>query len=300
MLSIVIPSYNDAKNIPLAIASANQIKHVNEIIVIDDCSTDNTECLVKEISANFRKVKYFKNSVNRGSGLSFLKGLEKIQNKYVLMLNSDDFFVPEAIERLFEYTINNRLDLGYGKMAIKKKTGIHRYTHPGYKNKSYIENKNELTDLLVFDMYIPSFGAVINYNEIKKFYNISYYEKLNYNFGKSFKAHDYDLFLNLAKKKKKIGFYNEIVCVWCKSEDSQSGLKYFESGDACFESAFLFNKYFKNESFSNNSLSLIESRIKGKYNHIKKTIPKTANLHKHYDTFLSNIEYMKKLNSLGK
>ena len=298
MLSIVIPSYNDAKNIPLAIASANQIKYVNEIIVIDDCSTDNTKYLVKEISADFRKVKYFKNSVNRGSGLSFLKGLEKIQNKYVLMLNSDDFFVPEAIERLFEYTINNRLDLGYGKMAIKKKTGIHRYTHPGYKNKSYIENKNELTDLLVFDMYIPSFGAVINYNEIKKFYNISYYEKLNYNFGKSFKAHDYDLFLNLAKKKKKIGFYNEIVCVWCKSEDSQSGLKYFESGDACFESAFLFNKYFKNESFSNNSLSLIESRIKGKYNHIKRTIPKTVKLHKHYDTFLSNIEYIKKSNSL--
>ena len=300
MLSIVIPSYNDAKNISLAIASATQIKYVNEIIVIDDCSTDNTECLVKEISADFRKVKYFKNSVNRGSGLSFLKGLEKIQNKYVLMLNSDDFFLPEAIERLFEYTINNRLDLGYGKMAIKKKTGIHRFTHPGYKSKSYIENKNELIDLLVFDMYIPSFGAVINYNEIKKFYNISYYEKLNYNFGKSFKAHDYDLFLNLAKKKKKIGFYNEIVCVWCKSEDSQSGLKYFESGDACFESAFLFNKYFKNESFSNNSLSLIESRIKGKYNHIKKTVPKTLDLHKHYDTFLSNIENMKKLNSLGK
>ena len=201
MLSIVIPSYNDAKNISLAIASATQIKYVNEIIVIDDCSTDNTECLVKKISADFRKVKYFKNSVNRGSGLSFLKGLEKIQNKYVLMLNSDDFFVPEAIERLFEYTINNRLDLGYGKMAIKKQTGIHQFSHPGYKKNSYIENKNELMDLLVFDMYIPSFGAIINYNEIKKFYNISYYEKLNYNFGKSFKAHDYDLFLNLLCKQ---------------------------------------------------------------------------------------------------
>ena len=300
MLSIVIPSYNDAKNIPLAIASANQIKYVNEIIVVDDCSTDNTEYLVKKILTNFKKVKYFKNSINMGSGLTFLRGLEKIKNKYVLMLNSDDFFLPEAIDRLFEYTINNRLDLGYGKMAIKKKTGIHRYTHPGYKNNSYIENKNELLDLLVFDMYIPSFGAIINYNEIKKFYNIKYYEKLNYNFGKPFKAHDYDLFLNLAKKKKKIGFFNEIVCVWSKSEDSQSGLKYFESGDACFESAFLFNKYFKNESFSNNSLSSIELRIKGKYNHIKKTIPKNVNIHKHYETFLSNIENMKKLNSVGK
>ena len=88
--------------------------------------------------------------------------------------------------------------------------------------------------------------------------------------------------------------------MWSKSEDSQSGLKYFESGDACFESAFLFNKYFKNESFSNNSLSSIELRIKGKYNHIKKAIPKNVNIHKHYETFLSNIENMKKLNSVGK
>ena len=297
MLSIVIPSYNDAKNIHFAIASADQVKYVNEIIVVDDCSTDTTQSLIKEISINCKKIKYFKNSVNKGSGLTFLKGLEKITNNYVLMLNSDDFFLPKAIEKLFEYTINNRLDLAYGKMAIKKKTGIHQYSHPGYKNNSYIENKNELIDLLVFDMYIPSFGAIMNYDEIKKFYNKSYYLKLNNNYGKPFKAHDYDLFLNLAKKKKKIGFYNEIVCVWCKSQNSQSGFKYFESGDACFESAFLFNKYFKNESFSNETLSLIELRIKGKYNHIKKKIPKTMNLYKHYENFLLNIEKMKKLNS---
>ena len=297
MLSVVIPSYNDAKNISLAIASADQIKYVNEIIVVDDCSTDNTKSLIKEISINCKKIKYFKNSVNKGSGLTFLKGLENITNNYVIMLNSDDFFLPKAIEKLFEYTMNNRLDLGYGKMAIKKNTGIHQYYHPGYKNNNYIKNKNELIDLLVFDMYIPSFGAIMNYDEIKKFYNKSYYQKLNNNYGKSFKAHDYDLFLNLAKKKKKIGFYNEIVCVWCKSQSSQSGLKYFESGDACFESAFLFNKYFKNESFSNETISLIELRIKGKYNHIKKNIPKTMNLYKHYENFLLNIESMKKLNS---
>ena len=120
MLSVVIPSYNDAKNIPLAIASANQIKYVNEIIVVDDCSTDNTELIIKDIEANCKKIKYYRNSVNQGSGLSFLKGLENLKNSYVIMLNSDDFFIPKAIEKLFEYTIKNNLDLGYGKMSIKK------------------------------------------------------------------------------------------------------------------------------------------------------------------------------------
>ncbi len=298
MLSIVIPSYNDAKNIPIAIASANQIKYVNEIIVVDDCSTDNTEFLIKEIADNCKKIRYFKNSTNKGSGLSFLKGLTKLKNSYVLMLNSDDFFIPKAIEKLFEYTVNNKLDLGYGKMAIKKETGIHRYMHPGYKKKNYIKNKFELLDLLIFDMYIPSFGAIINFDKIRKFYHKEYYQRLNLNYGKSFKAHDYDLFLNLAKKRKKIGFLNETVCVWCKSKNSQSGLKYFESGDACFESSFLFNKYFKNENFTNESLSLIESRIKGKYNHIKKSDAKNMGLFKHYEIFLANINNLKRLNAI--
>ena len=35
------------KNIPLAIASADQVKYVNEIIIVDDCSTDNTQSLIK-------------------------------------------------------------------------------------------------------------------------------------------------------------------------------------------------------------------------------------------------------------
>ena len=121
MLSVVIPSYNDAKNITLAIASANQIKYVNEIIIVDDCSSDNTKSIIMDIKVNCKKIKYYRNSVNQGSGLTFLKGLEKIKNRYVIMLNSDDFFIPKAIEKLFEFTIKNNLEIGYGKMSIQKK-----------------------------------------------------------------------------------------------------------------------------------------------------------------------------------
>ena len=88
--------------------------------------------------------------------------------------------------------------------------------------------------------------------------------------------------------------------MWCESENSQSGLKYFESGDACIESAFLFNKYFRNEDFSKESLSLIELRIKGKYNHVKKASFKSEGLYKHYKSFLRNIKNLKKLNSIEK
>ena len=54
------------------------------------------------------------------------------------MLNSDDFLVPAEIDKLYYFTLKNKLDLGYGKMAIKKKKGIFKYNHPGYKKKTYL------------------------------------------------------------------------------------------------------------------------------------------------------------------
>ena len=291
MLSVIIPSYNDEIALPLAIASANEIKYVNEIIIVDDFSSDKTEKLVEKIQKNIEKIKYIKNPKNLGTGFSFLKGLENIKNSHVMLLNSDDFLLPKKIEKLFNFTIKNNLDLGYGKMAIKKNGEVHKYTHPGYKNYTYSYNKrNELKDLLIFDMYIPSFGSIINYESIKNFYTKKYYEDLNHDYGDAFKAHDYDLFLNLAKRKKKIGFMNEFVCVWCGKEDSQSGLKYIQSGDACFESAFLFNKYYTNEIFSKKSLKLIESRILKKKIGIQKFKFQKKTAFKHYKLFLENLK----------
>ena len=56
MLSVIIPSYNDEKALPLAIASANAVKNVNEIIIIDDFSKDNTELLVKNIKKKYQNL----------------------------------------------------------------------------------------------------------------------------------------------------------------------------------------------------------------------------------------------------
>ena len=56
-------------------------------------------------------------------------------------------------------------------------------------------------------MYMPSFGTIIKKNVLKDFYNKNYYKKLICEYGGEFKAHDYDLFINLAKKEKKIWLF---------------------------------------------------------------------------------------------
>lgn len=290
MLSVIIPTYNDAEKILVAVASAIQVKSVNEIIIIDDYSKDNTEELLKNVIKKNKKIKYFKNKKNIGSGLSFIKGIQKVNNNYLIMLNSDDFFIPEGIEKLLNFIRKFDLDVAYGKMAIKKNNEVFQFTHPGYKKNSYVRSRDEFLDLLIYDMYMPSFGTVIKKKAINQFYDTNYYNNLKLEYGGDFKAHDYDLFINLAKQKKKFGFLNEIVCVWCQTRESQSGEKYFNSGDACFESSFLFNKYFKNTYIDKKNLFKILLRIKGKFNKRKPGLKENTNHFYHYTNFLKKMK----------
>ena len=77
MLSVIIPTYNDAEKILVAVASAIKVKSVNEIIIVDDYSKDNTQELLKNVIKKIKILKYFKNK-NIGSGLSFIKGIQKL------------------------------------------------------------------------------------------------------------------------------------------------------------------------------------------------------------------------------
>ena len=267
MLSVVIPTFNNAIFLPIAIASAISLRDLGEIIIIDDCSTDDTKPLVKKLQNQSKKIKYFKNYKNLGVGFSFIKAIELSKFPYVLMCNSDDFFIPENIDRLYDFLIKNKLDLAYGKMAIQKDKKVYKYKHPGYHKEDYVNNRNEFKDLLIYDMYMPSFGTIIKCDVLRKFYNNDYMLNLNKMYGERFKAHDYDLFLNLSKRKKRIGFLNEFVCVWKPEDNSQSGNDYFQTGSAARESAFLFERYFdKNCNLGLKDLKQIKKRIIRKLN----------------------------------
>ena len=65
------------------------------------------------------KINYHKNSKNVGKHLSLIKALEKSNSRYVVFLDSMDFLIPNAIDKLFDYTLTNNVDLAYGKIAKK-------------------------------------------------------------------------------------------------------------------------------------------------------------------------------------
>jgi glycosyltransferase involved in cell wall biosynthesis len=98
-VSIVIPAYNHERYVETAIRSAlSQTVEDLELIVIDDASTDAT----REIVDGFddRRVRRMHHEQNRGAAATLNEGIGQSRGAFIAILNSDDVFAPNRLERL--------------------------------------------------------------------------------------------------------------------------------------------------------------------------------------------------------
>lgn len=103
LVSIVMPSYNTAKYITETVESVlRQTYPFWELIIVDDCSTDETDKLVKPYLADAR-VRYLKNNHNSGAAVSRNHALREAKGKWIAFLDSDDIWLPEKLEKQIEF-----------------------------------------------------------------------------------------------------------------------------------------------------------------------------------------------------
>ncbi|MEM8828125.1 MAG: glycosyltransferase family 2 protein [Cyanobacteria bacterium P01_G01_bin.19] len=99
LVSVVIPTYNRADLILRAINSVCSQTYQNwEIIVVDDCSEDNTSAIVKEKIMNNSRLRYYCHSDNLGGSAARNTGIEQARGEYVAFLDSDDVWLPQKLE----------------------------------------------------------------------------------------------------------------------------------------------------------------------------------------------------------
>ncbi len=100
--SIITPTYNRAKFLPIAIRSVQeQSNHDYEHIIVDDGSTDGTEELVTSFVKNDSKITYIKQE-NKGRSTARNVGIDAAKGEYVCFLDSDDYWKPEHLEVIME------------------------------------------------------------------------------------------------------------------------------------------------------------------------------------------------------
>ncbi|MFT7251589.1 MAG: glycosyltransferase involved in cell wall biosynthesis [Flavobacterium sp.] len=120
LLSIIIPVYNEGNTIHLIL---DKIKNVTlpqniekEIIIINDCSTDNTsDSIQKYISNNTTlNITYFEHEINKGKGAALHTGIKKAKGDYTIIQDADLEYDPKEYIFLLQPVLDGFADVVYG------------------------------------------------------------------------------------------------------------------------------------------------------------------------------------------
>lgn len=148
LVSVIMPSYNTAVYIGHSIESVLAQTYLNlELIIVDDCSTDNTDKIISKYLSD-KRIKYLKNEVNSGAAASRNYALREAKGRWIAFLDSDDLWEPEKLEKQIAFMENNRYHFSYtnyneidenscpnGKIVTGPKritrNGMHNYCWPG-------------------------------------------------------------------------------------------------------------------------------------------------------------------------
>lgn len=113
LVSIIMPSYNTGRFIKETIESVLAQSYSEwELIIVDDCSTDNTDDIVKQYLAN-SKIRYIKNDANSGAAVSRNRALREAKGKWIAFLDSDDLWEPKKLEKQIAFMQSNGYCFSY-------------------------------------------------------------------------------------------------------------------------------------------------------------------------------------------
>lgn len=158
LLSIIIPAFNEEKTIYLILDKINSISLINsiekEIIIINDCSTDDTENVMKNfITENPNlTILYKKQEVNQGKGAAIRAGINCANGDFIIIQDADLEYDPNEYNLLLTPIINGHADVVYGSRFIGGKPHRILFFWHTIGNKFLTFLSNMFTNLNLTDM----------------------------------------------------------------------------------------------------------------------------------------------------
>ena len=157
-LSIIIPAYNEEPTIHLIlnkIIAVNLINNIEkEIIIVNDCSKDNTENAIKRIIENnpSADIKYFKHEANKGKGAALHTGISKATGEYLIIQDADNEYDPNEYIELLKPVLSGFADVVYGSRFMGSKPHRILFFWHTIGNKFLTFFSNMFTNLNLTDM----------------------------------------------------------------------------------------------------------------------------------------------------
>lgn len=119
-ISIILPTYNGSRYIQQSIDSCLQQSFSDfELIIVNDCSTDNTLSIVEEYAQKDKRVRIISNEKNLRLPLSLNKGFDAASGKYFTWTSDDNYYAPNALQTLYDYIQQQSdVDLVYANYTL--------------------------------------------------------------------------------------------------------------------------------------------------------------------------------------
>ena len=110
LVSIITPTYNSEKYITETIESIQAQTYTNwELLITDDCSTDQTIDIIKSYQKNDNRIRLFLLDKNQGAGVARNNSIKEANGRYIAFCDSDDLWMPEKLEIQIGFIKNHKL-----------------------------------------------------------------------------------------------------------------------------------------------------------------------------------------------
>jgi glycosyltransferase involved in cell wall biosynthesis len=149
-LAVVIPVYNELQWLREIVRRVQEVPIPKELILVDDCSTDGTRDILKEMEAvpNIRVIYHEK---NQGKGAAVRTGFKHANGDVIVVQDADLEYDPAEYPRLIQPIIENRADVVFGSRFIGENHRVLYYWH-SIANKVLTTLSNIFTNLNLTDM----------------------------------------------------------------------------------------------------------------------------------------------------
>lgn len=162
-VSIIMPAYNASRYIIKPIESVINQTHDNwELVIVDDCSTDNTVDVIRNYQKKDSRIQLYQLEQNSGAAVARNHGIEKATGDYLAFLDSDDLWTHEKLEKQLKFMLtNDYLFTSTNYVEISDETG----------ETLNVVKSHEKLDYCGVLKYCPGNSTVMyNTRELGKFY----------------------------------------------------------------------------------------------------------------------------------
>lgn len=124
LVSVVMPAYGAEAYIEEAISSVQDQTVTDwELIIVEDCSKDRTLEIAEQLAGKDERIRLVRNEANMGVARTRNRGLDLCRGRYVALLDSDDYWKPQLLEKMIARAEETKADLIYCSYAIVDEQG---------------------------------------------------------------------------------------------------------------------------------------------------------------------------------